>query len=630
VRYLRAEREPDSTPGPLFRDEAKFAAGKIAAFQYLVVAVFVFLALGYWDLQVLNEEFYSEKAQQNQIKSLPILAPRGKILDRDNRVIVDNHESYRLILSRENLRASHLRPIALGLNLDPAELEAKVRRYSKQPTYFAIPLKEELNADELAFVEAYLGSNGFPELELIKSQYRIYPKGGLAAHLLGYVSEISDAELNSPDWAHHNPGDLIGKTGVERYYNEHLTGIDGQRQVRVDNRMNTREVLGIKDAIPGRDLQLTIDLDLQVVAELAMENRRGAVVALDPRTGEVLALVSHPSYDPNRFSSRITASEYSALLQDPYRPLFNRALQAQLAPGSTFKPVMALAALESGAIGDDFTVHCTGGATWYGRYFKCHRRGGHGTVNLKTAIAQSCDVFFYAVGNRLGIDTIAHYAELMGFGRKTGIDLPGEKEGVVPSTRWKIRTQREKWYAGETISVAIGQGALTATPLQLAHAVGGLAMGGVFMRPHVVRHEKPEPPLRNAEFSPENVRKVVDGMCAAVNGWGTAAASRIPGIEMCGKTGTAQLASNDLLRLKNSADWHDNAWFVGFAPPEKPEIVVAALWENGEHGDMAAPIVRDVIKAYFDKKQRLERLGRQPASLASAWLRTPGGAEGAR
>ncbi len=624
MRHLRAEREPDSTPDrPLFRDEAAFASARIAAFQYLIVAVFLFLAVGYWDLQVLNEDYYSEKAQQNQIKSLPILAPRGKILDRDNRVIVDNHESYRLILSRDNLRPAHLRPIALGLNIDPSELEAKVRRYQNQPAFLAIPLKEELSAEELAFVEAFQGASGFPELELIKSQYRVYPRGGLGAHLLGYVAEISDAELNSPDWAHHNPGDLIGKSGVERYYNEHLTGIDGQRQVRVDNRMNTREVLGIKEAVPGRDLKLTIDLDLQVVAELAMEDKRGAVVALDPRTGDVLALVSRPAYDPNRFASRISAREFNALVQDPYRPLFNRALQAQLAPGSTFKPIMALAALESGAIDDNFTVHCSGGATWYGRFFKCHRRGGHGTVNLQTAIAQSCDVFFYAVGNRLGIDTIAHYAQLVGFGSRTGIDLPGEKEGVVPSTQWKIRTQREKWYAGETISVAIGQGALTVTPLQLAHAIGGIAMGGVFMRPHVVQLEQPEPPVRKADFQPENVRKVVDGMCAVVNGWGTAAASRIPGIEMCGKTGTAQLASNDLLRLKNSADWHDNAWFVGFAPRENPEIVVAVLWENGAHGDMAAPIARDVIKAYFDKKSRPQRLAQPPANLASAWLQPP-------
>ncbi len=625
MRYLRAEKDPDSTPErPFFRDEVKFATGKIAAFQYFTVAVFIYVLLGYWDLQVLNTEFYSEKAQQNQIKSLPILAPRGRILDRDGRVIVDNHESYRLILSRDNLRPAHLRPIALGLNIDPAELEAKVHRYRNQPTYFAIPLKEELSPDELAFVEAFRGANGFPELELIRSQYRVYPKDGLAAHLLGYVGEISDAELNSPEWAHHNPGDLIGKAGVERYYNDQLSGIDGQRQVRVDNRMNTREVLGVKEAVPGRNLRLTIDLDLQVVAELAMEGKRGAVVALDPRTGEVLALVSRPAFDPNRFASRISAREFSALLQDPYRPLFNRALQAQLAPGSTFKPILALAALETGAIDDSFTVHCNGGATWYGRYFKCHRRGGHGTVNLKTAIAQSCDVFFYAVGNRLGIDTIAEYAEMVGLGARTGIDLPGEKEGLVPSSKWKIRTQREKWYAGETISVAIGQGALTVTPIQLAYAIGGIANGGVFLRPHVVRPERPEPPVRSAGFHPENVRKVVEGMCAVVNGWGTAAASRIPDIEMCGKTGTAQLASNELLKLKNSEDWHDNAWFVGFAPGTKPEIVVAVLWENGAHGDMAAPIARDVIKAYFDKKARLQKLGQPPASLAAAWLTPPG------
>lgn len=612
---------------PLLRDDTKFAAAKIAAFQYFAVGVFVFLAVSYWDLQVRNEEFYSEKAQQNQIKSLPIPAPRGKILDRDGRIIVDNHSSYRVILSRENLREEHLRPIAAGLNLDAEELATKVRRFRRQPTYFTIPLKDELDPDELTFVEAHRGEDGFPELELIKSQYRIYPQGGLAAHLLGYVGEVNDAELNSQEWANHNPGDVIGKAGVERYYNETLTGIDGQRQVRVDNRMNTREVLGIKEAQPGKDLRLTIDLDVQVVAEMAMEGKRGAVVALDPRTGEVLALVSTPAYDPNHFVGGINGREYADLVQNPYKPLFNRALQAQQAPGSTFKPIMALAALESGAIDENFTVHCSGGATWYGRYFKCHKRGGHGTVNLKTAIAQSCDVFFYAVGNKIGIDTIAKYAELAGLGRKTGIDLPGEKEGVVPSSKWKIRTQREKWYAGETISVSVGQGALTVTPLQLAHAIGGIATGGVWMRPHVVKSDKPAEPAHKADLNIENVNKVIYGMYAVVNEWGTAAASRIPGIDMCGKTGTAQLASNDLLKLKKGEEWQDNAWFVGFAPRESPEIVVAALFENGAHGDQAAPIVRDVIKAYFDKKARANRL-EQPAPNMAQLLSGPGAAAG--
>lgn len=628
MRHIPADRQPDSSVSrPLFGDDTKFAAGKIAAFQYFAVGVFVFLAVGYWDLQVRNEEFYSEKAQQNQIKSLPIPAPRGKILDRDGRVIVDNHSSYRVILSRENLREEHLRPMAAGLNLDPDELQAKVRRFRRQPTYFTIPLKDELDPDELTFVEAHRGTDGFPEIELIKSQYRIYPQGGLAAHLLGYVGEVNDAELNSQEWANHNPGDVIGKAGVERYYNEMLTGIDGQRQVRVDNRMNTREVLGIKEAQPGKDLRLTIDLDVQVVAEMAMEGKRGAVVALDPRTGEILALVSTPAYDPNHFVGRINAREYSELVQNPYKPLFNRALQAQQAPGSTFKPIMALAALESGAIDENFTVHCAGGANWYGRWFKCHKKSGHGTVNLKTALAQSCDVFFYAVGNKIGIDTIAKYAEMAGLGRKTGVDLPGEKEGVVPSSKWKIRTQREKWYAGETISVSVGQGALTLTPLQLAHAIGGIATGGVWMRPHVVKSDKPAEPAHKADLNIDNVNKVIYGMYAVVNEWGTAAASRIPGIDMCGKTGTAQLASNDLLKLKKGEEWQDNAWFVGFAPRQSPEIVVAALYENGAHGDQAAPIVRDVIKAYFDKKARLNRT-EQPAPAVAQVIQSPGAGAG--
>ena len=626
MKYIPAERQPDATPSrPLMHDDTKFAAGKIAAVQYIAVAVLVFVGSGFWDLQVRNEEFYSEKALQNQMKSLPIPAPRGRVVDRDGRVIVDNHSSFRLILSRENLHEEHIRPIALGLNLEPSDLEAKVRRFRKQPTYLTIPLKEELSGDELTFVEAHKGSDAFPEMELIKSQYRIYPQDGMAAHLLGYVGEINESELNSPDWANHNPGDLIGKVGVERYYNELLTGVDGQRRVRVDNRMNTREVLGIKEAQPGKDLKLTIDLDLQAVAELGMQNKRGAVVALDPRTGEVLAFVSTPAFDPNHFVGRIVNREWRALNEDPHKPLFNRATQAQLAPGSTIKPLWALAALEAGVIDENFTVHCSGGANWFGRYFKCHKKGGHGNITLHNAIAQSCDVFFYAVANKLGIDKIAEMGEMAGFGRKTGIDLPGEKEGTMPSAKWKIRTQREKWYAGDTISLAIGQGYLTITPLQLAHAIGGLAMGGMWMRPHLVKEDTPSPPARKAQFQPDNVAKVVSGMYAVVNEWGTGAAVRIPGIDMCGKTGSAQRASNELMKSKAMGEeFMDDGWFVGFAPRQSPEIVVAVLYENGLHGDRAAPVARDVVKAYFDKKARLLKLTQPAPSLAQS-LASPAG-----
>jgi penicillin-binding protein 2 len=283
--------------------------------------------------------------------------------------------------------------------------------------------------------------------------------------------------------------------------------------------------------------------------------------------------------------------------------LLNRAIQGQLAPGSTFKPLMALAGLETGTIDETFSVNCPGGATFYGHPFKCHARHGGG-IAINKAIEQSCDVYFYNVGNKLGIDQIAFYSEQAGLGQKTGIDLPHEAEGLVPSTKWKARAYRQKWYAGETISVSIGQGALTVTPVQLARAIGGIAMGGIWHQLHLVKDETGKRPPHQWALSQENVQKVVDGMYAVVER-GTGVRARIPGIEVCGKTGTAQLASNDFLKSKGGQAMRDNAWFVAFAPRVNPEIVVAALFEGGEHGNLAAPIVRDVMKAYFDKKVRL-------------------------
>ena len=585
------------------RDDVAKAGGKIALFQYTVVGVFLFLISGFWRLQIESPEVYTEQAARNRIKSLPVLAPRGKILDRDGRVVVDNHSSFSLILSRDSYRPEHLRPIADGLNLEADELSNKLRRFRKGPRYEAVVIKEELTPGEIAFVESHRDSATFPEMELIHAQRRLYPREGFAAHLVGYVGEVSEPELNSPEFIEYEPGDVIGKQGLERYYNKHLMGVDGQRQVLVDKLGNVKQSLEMKEAVPGKDLRLTIDLDVQAVAELAMDGRRGAVVALDPRTGEVLAMVSRPAYDPNRFAGRIRSSDWKEIMGNPDKPMINRATQAQLAPGSTFKAIMALAGLEEGVITPDFGVTCPGGASFYGRYFKCHQKGGHGRVTLQKAIAQSCDVYFYNVGNRLGIDNIAKYAEMAGLGQKTGIDLPHEASGVVPSSRWKMRNFREKWYAGETISVSIGQGALTVTPLQLARAIGGIATGGVWQKPHLVVDEAPKEPAGRGNVSIDNVLKVIDGLHAVVTN-GTGGRARIPGIEVCGKTGTAQLASNELLKSSAGRHMKDNAWFVGFAPMEAPEIVVVALFEAGEHGNLAAPIVRDVLKAYFDKRTR--------------------------
>jgi penicillin-binding protein 2 len=601
------------SPYQPIRDDSRFAAGKIAFFQYLTVGVFLFLIAGFWDLQVQNEDIYNERAEKNRIKSVPILAPRGKIVDRDGRVIVDNHPTFSLLLSRETLKDEHLKPISEGLNLSEKDLQDRLRRFKARPRYEPIIIKEELTAGELAFVESH--RDMFPEMELIEEQRRLYPTSGLAAHVIGYVGEVSEIELNTADFARFNPGDVIGKTGIEREYNDTLMGVDGGRQVVVDNRGFQREVFALKEAVPGNNLQLTIDLDLQAVAELAMEGKRGAVVALDPRNGDILAMVSRPTFDPNKFAGRIRTEDWNEIMDNPDRPLLNRAIQAQFAPGSTFKPIMALAGLETG-VAEDLQVTCAGSAMWYGRPFKCHKKGGHGRIGLHGAIVGSCDVFFYALGNRLGIDTIAKYADMAGLGHKTGVDLPHEAEGIVPSTAWKLRTAREKWYAGETISVSIGQGALTVTPIQLAYAIGGLANGGVWMKPHVVRESKTMEPARRANINIENAMQVVNGMYGVVNEGGTAALSRIPGLEFCGKTGSAQLASNEFLKgTAAGREMKDNAWFVGFAP-KQPEIVIAVLFEGGQHGNFAAPIARDIIKAYFDKKARKEQ---KLPLIAQAW-----------
>jgi len=616
---------------PPLRDDTRFAAGKIAIFQYSAVVIFLFLISGFWKLQVQNPEFYDERAQENSVKSVPILAPRGRILDRDGRVIVDNHSSFSLILARESVKEEHLKPIAQGLDLDYNDLLGKVRRFKSQPKYVPIVIKEELTPADLSFVDSH--HDFFPELVLIQAQRRLYPQNGMMAHVIGYTGEISEEELDSPEFAKYNQGDVIGKFGIEREYNDRLMGIDGQRQVVVDNRGQVRQVLSNKPAVKGNDIQLSIDLDLQAVAELAMDGRNGAVVALDPRNGDVLAMVSRPAFDPNKFAVRIKAKDWKEIADNPDHPMLNRAIQAQQAPGSTFKPFTGLAGLESGAIDDQFSVNCAGGVALYGKFQKCWvYPKGHGRISLHRGIVESCDVFFYTVAAKTGIDNLAFYAETAGFGHHTGIDLPNEFVGVVPSEKWKLRNFREKWYAGETPSVGIGQGALTVTPLQLARAIGGVAMGGVWHHPHLLKTDKPDKPDVWA-LNPDNVKDIVDGMYGVVNeNGGTGIRARLPYVDVCGKTGSAQVASNDVTKGRSSKELKDNSWFEAFAPCHAPEIVVVAFWEHAEHGALSAPIARDILAAYFDKKKRLDieakakeaGLAAKMASLGNMVVPAPG------
>jgi penicillin-binding protein 2 len=596
----------------LSNDDTRFAMGRIAVFQYVIVAVFLFLLACFWVLQVRNHEVNSELAERNRIKTVPLVAPRGRILDRDGRVIVDNRPSYRVLLTQENLRLEHLDGIAAGLHLDPEELRSRVRRYSAGPKYVPVPIKQGLTPAELTFVESHRDPETFPEMELIQDQNRLYPHNDYAAHAIGYVGEVSEAELNTTEFAKYSQGEIVGKEGLERQYNDILMGEDGQRRVVVDSVGRERAVLENKEATPGRSLQLTLDLDLQTVAELALDGKRGAVIALDPRNGEVLAMVSRPAYDPNLFTGRLRQSDWNDLINNPDKPLLNRAIQAQFAPGSTFKPIVTLAALETQTIDEKFSVRCGGVTEFYGTTFHCDAK--HGVLDLHHAIVQSCDIYFYNVGYKLGIDKIAEYAQLVGIGKRTGVDLPNEAEGLMPSRKWKLRTQRDKWYEGETIPVSIGQGAVTVTPIQLASAIGGLVSGGVWYQPHLVKAGAEMQPQRRADFDAQNIATIVSGMCGVVNEGGTGAGAQISGIEVCGKTGTAQRISLALAKSgKATGDLgKENGWFMGFAPRQNPEIVVVALYEASQHGYLAAPIVRDVIKAYFDKKVRLSRNAQDP------------------
>ncbi len=485
-----------------------------------------------------------------------------------------------------------------------------MERTAKLPRFQPVVLKQSATLEDLAFVESHRIE--YPELDLIQVQQRLYPKRQVGAAVLGYVGEVSEEMIAKPG-SPYKPGDVVGKFGIEREYNSVLSGQDGMRRVVVDSRGREVGSLTTINAHPGNDLRLTLDLDLQMAAEASLGERPGAVVALDPRTGEVLAMVSHPAFDPNDFAKRIDQAEWEALTRDPLKPLMNKAIQAQLAPGSVFKIVTATSALETGSIKPDFTIHCPGvieiyGHTYHDWVWEKHR--GHGSVDLNRAIAQSCDIYFYTLGKLLGIDKIAFFAKHLGLGARTGVDLPNESPGLIPSPAWVQRVFKRKWWAGETISVAIGQGAVQVTPLQLAYMVAGIVSAGVYHRPHLAFRDQLlalglDPPKSTDRLFPltePTVEAIEHGMWSVVNEGGTGAAARCPGLEIAGKTGTAQVVSVDLQKSARKTEFKNNAWFVGYAPATNPEIVVAALVMQGEHSAVAVPIARDVIKAYFDKK----------------------------
>jgi len=589
------------------RSDNRLPQTRLAVVSYIIVGMIGLLLLGFWKLQVIDSDKYGQMAEQNRVRSIPIIAPRGRMLDRDGRVLVDNRPSFSVLLLRDDpkLVEQYLPAISDGLGLSIDDLHDQLQNTRNLPKFQPIVIKPEASSADLDFIESH--RSDIPVLEMLSISRRRYMPNGFLAHATGYVGEASEQQIEASN-GKLRPGDVVGKTGLERQYNDILMGTDGMRRVIVNSVGKEVDHLSQQDPIPGKQVTLTIDLDLQQVAEQSLGVRPGAVVALDPRTGEVLAMVSRPTPDPNDFAVRIPKEEWRKLNEDPLHPLLNRVIQAQLAPGSVFKIVTATAMLEDKNPPENFTSFCPGYGTFYGRQFKCwvYVKSSHGTVDVRKAIMESCDVFFYNVGMRLGIDRLSYYGSKLGIGHKTGIDLPSEENGLMPSQEWVERVFHRKWYAGETISVSTGQGAVTTTPLQLARMISGIASGGVFKQPHMLKDAQTVGEERFT-ISEHTVEKVTDSMYAVVNEGGTGASLKLAGIELSGKSGTAQVigyATRE--RMGKQKKFEDNAWFVGYAPRRNPEIVVAVLvQESGQHGGTASgPVVRDIIKAYYDKKNR--------------------------
>jgi penicillin-binding protein 2 len=604
----------------LMPDDRRSLTLRLGVVQYIVAVTFAVLAVAFWVFQIGQHEKFREMAENNRLRKLPLPAPRGVLLDRHGKVLVENQSTFNIAIVREqttNLKEV-LGTVAAATGVDRQALEEVVNRRRREPSFRPIVLIENASLPQVYAVMAR-------RLELPGVFYqqvpsRKYPASAVGAHLFGYVSEVSEPQLQRADYKDIEPGTIVGQAGLELAYNKQLMGEDGAKAVIVNS--VGREIRPLpsesKDPVIGRQMQLTIDADVQKATEdgFAATGFDGAAVVLDPRNGEVLSFTSRPSFDPNAFTAGIERSAWGALLNDPLKPMQNRALQGTFSPGSTFKMAVGLAGLEEGVIRSDFHVYCGGGQTFYGRYFNCWKKGGHGSVDLRRAIEQSCDVFFYTVGNMLGVDRIHKWATLLGLGVKSGIDLPNEVSGLVPSTEWKAKnTKEKKWYAGETISVSIGQGQVTVTPVSLAVYTATLANGGTRVTPHLVkaiddgRGLQPVPapaPQSKIDMTPDMLNAIRDGMWMVVNGpSGTARRAAIPGKDVSGKTGTAQVISlaGRLAARNSTRNLRDHGWFTFFAPRDNPEIAGVVFLEHGIHSANAASVAKHILETYFAKKE---------------------------
>jgi penicillin-binding protein 2 len=579
-----------------------------------VVVTFATLAISFWFLQIVQHSRFEEMAENNHQRTLALRAPRGVLFDRNGRVLVENRHSFNISIVREHTGDLDrtVRLLAEVAGLDVAQVSQVVERHRGEPSYRPIVVIEDASLAQVAAITARRLDFELPDVVVEEVPTRQYPADALAAHVFGYVGEANDSQVGDGV----STGSIVGQSGIERVYNKLLMGEDGARRVVVNSVGREIRTLDEVPPVEGRRVQLTIDYDLQKAAEEGFKfaGFNGSALIMDPNNGEVLSLVSLPAYDPNDFAAGIDRATWTSLNTDALRPLQNRTIQGRYSPGSTFKIVVATAALEEGVVDPDYRVNCGGGAAFFGRYFLCHLKRGHGSVDMRTALEKSCNVYFYTLGNMLGVDRIHKWAEKLGLAGTTGIDLPNEQESLVPSTAWKLEHTGERWYPGETISVSIGQGQVTVTPASLAVMMATVANGGTRVTPHVIRAvdegggwKMATPPVvaERVAFKPATLAALHDGLWRAVNGAGTGVRARIPGRDVAGKTGTAQVISNQgRLALRGSGrDLRDHGWFVFFAPKDNPQIAGVIFGEHSEHGYLGAPIAKHVIETYFAKQE---------------------------
>ncbi len=575
-------------------------------------------------LQVVESERYKNLADENRINFRLLPPPRGRITDRNGVPIADNQRNYRALLISENTRSvdGTLNALENILPLNTAERERILRDVRRNKSFVPVTVRENLAWTEVSQIE--VNTPDLPGILIDVGESRYYPVGHDFAHVLGYVAAVSEAE-KSDDPLLSLPGFRVGKAGVEKVHDLSLRGSGGNSQVEVNAYGRILRELNRQEGSPGAEIQLTLDREIQRLAAHRIADESASVVVMDIHSGEVLALVSSPSFDPNRFIQGLTGTEWQVLANNPRAPLLNKSIQGQYAPGSTFKMVVALAALEHGIVTENTKHYCNGSMKLAEAEFHCWKKHGHGLMDCKTAIMQSCDVFFYEVAKRLGINRISEMATRLGLGKLQGIDLPGERSGLVPTPEWKAQAVGSSWQKGETVILGIGQGYILVTPLQLAAMTARLANGGIdvvpFLTRQVVGSEDNgtvskgsdrstglEPPPKKLGINPAHLKIVTDAMDQAVNSpFGTAFGSRISdtGMSMAGKTGTVQVrriskAERELgVKRNEELEWkdRDHALFVGFAPRENPRFAVSVVVEHGGSGSKtAAPIARDVLQ----------------------------------